>query len=183
MLCLFFCHLVHLYHIHLHHVILQDNHPIYRLWAHNVMTNVGVDAGIDAKEANSRSEASRFSDSLSPALLRCLTSMPHLLPSFFPPGPSTRTKIDGYLDLAQQFIPRPAYSRFLPNHGHHIPIRAYHNTPRYQPYANQGSEEDFWKVLQVGQPVVDYLLSPSSSAPLSSWLDNQFLRVLRASTG
>jgi len=73
-LCLFFCHLVHLYGIHPHQAIPQDNHPIYRLWTHNVMTNVSVDAGIDANEIISRSEASRFSDSLSPALLRCLTT-------------------------------------------------------------------------------------------------------------
>ena len=136
-LCLFSCHLVHLYHIHLHHVIPQDNHPIYRLCEHNVMTNVSVDAGIDAKEANSRSEASRFSESLSPALLRCLTSMPPLLPSSFLQGPALEPKSMGSTTLLNNLYHGPAHSRFLPRHGHHIPVRAYHNTPRYQPYANQ----------------------------------------------
>src|SRR6266853_6568924 len=78
--------------------------------------------GLMPRKQNSRSEASRFSELLSPALLRCLTLMPPLLPSFFPPGPSNRTKIDGYHGLAQQFIPHSAYSCTLLRHGYHIPV-------------------------------------------------------------
>ncbi|KAI9463924.1 hypothetical protein F5148DRAFT_1276456 [Russula earlei] len=81
--------------------------PLYNLQAHNVLTNVIVDAGTDAKVAKFQK---RGLEILGLAILEPVEvfgSNPASAFFFLPPTSSNRTSFDEHHDLAQQYTPRP----------------------------------------------------------------------------
>ena len=165
--------------------------PLYNLQAHNVMTNVIVDAGTDAKVAKFQR---RGLELLALAVLEPIEVFgpSPVLAGQVPPPSSNRTSVDEHHDLAQQFTPGAAYPD-----GVHTPASSAHSlssggmdhaSPSAPTFMRQdtnstptsGTKKIFGKFFKKkdNQPP-----SPSPPAPLSLRPDSMLLRGSRASTG
>ena len=164
--------------------------PLYNLQAHNVMTNVIVDAGTDAKVAKFQKRGLEILGLAFLEPIEVFGSNPSLATQV--PPSSNRTSIDEHQDLSQHFTPRAA-----PPDGAHTPNSSAHSLSsggmdNPSPSAPTITRSDINSTPTSGPKKIfgkffkkkdNQPSSPSPAAPSPSVPDSPLSRPSRASTG